>query len=255
MRPSSAVSALVWSSLAIMTSAAALAGPLDVKAPEIEAGETELATNHAFQSGFPEHADRVRHAFEIVAGHAFTSSFRAGVRAGFDRPLDESGRLSVAGVEAQVFLGKLAPSISWGWFAGLDLRVHDHETNTIIFGPLIRFGDEVLSLTVNPFLEQTFAPNRDGDPTFSYAVALKGAVREGFAIGIEAFGAIPELGNGSASHFHEHRVGPVVYLERELAPAAGGQRARKLSLEIGGFVGLTDAAPDWTGKVKAALTW
>ena len=48
------------------------AGPFDVKGPEIEKGETEISTNHVFQSGFPANADRVRHSYELAASYART---------------------------------------------------------------------------------------------------------------------------------------------------------------------------------------
>ncbi len=131
----------------------ATAGPLDVKAPEVEKGETEILTNHSFNSGFPANADRIRHSFEFVAGYAFTDRFKAGVKLNFDRPVGESTDLSTAGVEGQVYLGKLGPSITLAWFTGVDFRAHRDETNTVVFGPLIKFGDDALSLTLNPLFE------------------------------------------------------------------------------------------------------
>jgi len=233
----------------------ALAGSFDIKGPEIEKGETEIGTNHAFQSGFPANADRVRHGYEFGASYAFTNYFKAGIKAGFDTPLGDNTRVSIAGVETQFYFGKIAPSISWGWFTGLDARVHRDETNTIIFGPLIKFGDDKLALTLNPLFERTFGANSDSGLAFAYAVGLKGEVREGFAVGIEAVGSIPDIGNAPGTSFQEHRIGPVLYFDREVAPAREGRSARKLSLEIGGYVGLTEATPDWTGRIKAALTW
>jgi hypothetical protein len=233
----------------------ARAGTFDVKGPEIEKGETEIATNQTFQSGFPANADLVRHSFELGAGYAFTSHFKAGIKAGFDTPLGENSRLSFVGIEAQAYFGKLAPSISWGWFMGLDARAHRNETNTIVFGPLIKFGDDKLALTLNPLFERTFGPNHDSGTSFAYAVGLKGEVRDGFAVGVEAFGSIPDIGNAPGTSFQEHRIGPVLYFDREVSPAREGRSAKKMSLEIGGYVGLTDATPDWTGKIKAALTW
>lgn len=231
------------------------AGTFDVKGPEIEKGETEIATNHTFQSGFPANADRVRHSFELGAGYAFTNHFKAGIKAGFDTPLGDNTRLSIVGIEAQAYFGKVAPSISWGWFTGLDARAHRDETNTVVFGPLIKFGDDKLALTLNPLFERTFGPNHDSGTTFAYAAGLKGEVRDGFAVGVEAFGSIPDIGDAPGTSFQEHRIGPVLYFDREVSPSREGRSAKKLSLEIGGYVGLTDATPDWTGKIKAALTW
>jgi hypothetical protein len=255
MRAAPPVTLLISVTVLGVLAAPALAGTFDVKGPEITAGETEIATNHSIQSGFPANADRVRHSYELAAGYSFSDRFKAGIKAAFDTPLHEHTHMSVAGVEAQIFLGQLGPSISWAWFACLDARIHQDDTNTVVFGPLIRFGDDKLSLTLNPLFEHTFGPNRVDGLTFAYAAGLKGELRDGLALGIEAHGAIPELGHGVSANFHAHRIGPVLYIDHELFPAHAGQTARKLSLEIGGFAGMTDATPDWTGKIKAALTW
>jgi len=234
----------------------ARAGTFEVKGPEIEKGESEIATNHALQSGIPANADRVGHGYELLAGYAFTSHFKASIKAGLDTPIADNSRVSVVGIEAQAYFGKIAPSISWGWFTAIDARARRNETNTIIFGPLIKFGDDKLALTLNPLFESTFGPNYDSGTTFAYAVGLKGEVRQGFAVGVEAFGSIPEIGDAPGTSVHEHRIGPVLYFDREVSPAQeGGRSAKKLSLEIGGYVGLTEATPAWTGKIKAALTW
>lgn len=246
---------LAAGALLVALSSAALAGPFDVKAPEITKGETEIMTNHSFKSGFPENADRVRHSFEFVAGYAFTENFKGGAKLAFDRPLGDHTQLSTAGIEGQFFIGKLGPAIALAWFTSFDFRAQSDETNTLIFGPLIKFGDDALSLTLNPLFERTFGPNREEGLVFTYAVGLKAEVHRGLALGIEAYGAIPDVADAPSSHFHEHRIGPVIYIDRDVVPARDGANATKLSLEIGAFAGLSEAAPDWTGKIKAALLW
>jgi hypothetical protein len=233
----------------------ARAGPFEVKGPEVEKGETEVSTNHVVHSGFPANAERIRHSFELLAGYAFTSTFKAAIKTGFDTHVDGDLRHTTAGVEAQYFLGNLAPAITWAWFVSVDTRMRRDETNTVTFGPLVKFGDDKLALTVNPLFERTFGPNREDGIAFAYAVGLKGAIREGMAFGVEAVGSIPEIGNAPGASFQEHRIGPVLYIDRELSPPQDRRNATKLSLEIGTYVGLTDATPDWTGRIKASLTW
>ena len=247
--------ALLTAALLLVLSPTVGAGGLDIKGPEVENGETEVMTNHSFQTGFPANADRVRHSFEVVVGYGFSDRFKAGAKFAFDRPVGDSTLFSTAGIEGQLFLGKLAPAISVAWFTGLDVRVHRDETNTVVFGPLIKFGDDALSLTLNPLFEQTFGRNREDGIAFTYAAGLKGELREGLALGIEAYGSIPDLGDAPGTSFQEHRIGPVVYIDCDVHPARAGRGATKLALEIGAFVGLTEATPDLTGKIKAALTW
>jgi hypothetical protein len=255
MRVCEPAGALCIAALLALLPASAIAGTFDIKGPEVEKDEKELLTNHTFQSGFPANADRIRHSFEFVASYAFTDRFKAGAKMNFDSPLGDGTQLSTAGVEGQLFIGKLSPAIFLAWYTGLDLRAHQDETNTLTFGPLIKFGDDALSLTLNPLFTHSFGPNHEDGLAFVYAVGLKGALRESLAIGIEAYGTLPDIGDSPSPNFQDHRIGPVVYIDHDLRPARGDERATKLSLEIGAFVGLTDAAPDWTGKVKATLTW
>jgi hypothetical protein len=255
MNPRAVAAKLLVGVLIVTIAVPAAAGTFDIKGPEVEKGEFEAHTNHSFQSGFPANADRIRHSFEFVAGYAFTDRFKAGPKLNFDRPTGDGTNLSTAGIEGQLYLGKLGPAIALAWYTGVDFRVDREETNTIVFGPLIKFGDDALSLTLNPLFEQTFGRNREDGIAFSYAVGLKAAVREGLALGIEAYGSIPDIGDAPGSDFQEHRIGPVVYIERELQSSPAGRGPKKLAIEIGAFAGVTDATPDWTGKIKAALTW
>lgn len=250
-----ALLATATASFMVSSNSAALAGTFEVKGPEMTKGEWELQTSHAFQDGFSNNGDRVRHSFEIVAGYTITDHFKTAGKLGFDRPLGESTHLATAGVEAQFYFGKLGPAIAIGWFTALDFRARGDETNTLIFGPLIKFGDDALSLTVNPLFERTFGLNREDGLTLTYAVGLRAGIREGLALGIEAYGAIPEVADPPESHLHEHRIGPVIYIDHDVTSVLASARPTKLLLEIGAFVGLSDAAPDWTGKIKAALTW
>ena len=252
----SPVSAAVFAATLVFGAiGAARAGTFDVKDPEMTSGETEISTNHTVSSGFPANADRVRHSFEFATSYTFTDHFKAGAKFGFDRHAGDDAHLSIGGIEGQYFLGKLGPAVTLAWFTSLDFRIHHGETNTLVFGPLVKFGDDALSLTLNPLFEHTFGANRDHGIGFAYAIGLKSKIREGFGVGAEAHGSIPDISSPPGGHVHEHRIGPVLYFDREISPARDGRSARKLALEIGTFVGLTEATPDWSSKVKAALTW
>lgn len=241
--------------LAVVTAMPVEAGTFDVKAPEVKKGETEVAITSTIQSRFGVNSDFIRSSAEIAAGYGFADWFKAGVKFNGDLPVRETWQLSTAGLETQLYFGKLAPGIAWGWYTGVDVRVHESETNTAIFGPLVQFGDDKLSLTLNGLFEQTFGANREDGTAFSYAVGLKREVKEGIAVGIEAHGSIPDIGHWPGADVQEHRVGPVLYLDGEIGKARNGGEAPKLAVEIGGFIGLTEATPDLTGKLKASLTW
>lgn len=84
----------------------------------------------------------------------------------------------------------------------------------------------------------------------------KREIRQGMAFGVEAYGTIPDIGNSRPIAFQDHRIGPVLYFEREVGgPHHKGGSQPKATLDIGTYFGLTEASPDVTGKIKIGLTW
>lgn len=261
----------------IVTSAAsislpAFAGVFDVKGSDVEKGETEVSTNNTFFSGFPVNADRLRSSHELGVGYGFASWLKAGAKLSFDKPADDDFQLSTAGIEAQAMLKKFGGGIGIGWFTGADFRVHKDETNTITFGPVIQLGTEQTQLLLNPFFAKTFGVNREEGIAFSYGWALKQQVREGLSVGIEGYGVFPDVGHNPGSAFQEHRIGPVVYLERGLGaakPMTGGRSIKdtgaadkageaggpKFAMEAGVLFGMTEGTQDIAFKLKAGITF
>ena len=253
----------------LLSPATVSAGVFDVKGSDVEKGETEVGTNNTFFNGYPINADRVRSSHEIALGYGFTGWMKAGAKLSFDKPADDDFRLSTAGVEAQFMLKKFENGLGIAWFTGVDFRVHRDETNTVTFGPVIQLGTEKTQLLLNPFFATTFGANHEEGVEFAYAWALKQQVREGFSVGIEGYGVIPNLGDSPGVDFQEHRIGPVVYFERSLSRGNGGGRMSvkdaagnggeeggpKLSIEAGVLFGLTEGTQDTALKLKAAITF
>lgn len=232
-----------------------VAGTFEVKTPDITQGEASASLNSAGQSRFPVNADPTRYSTELGAGYGLTSWLWLGAKANFDQPVGDDWKASTAGVEGQLRFGKVRPGFDFGWYTGVDARIDKAETNTLTFGPILQFGDDKASLTLNPFLQQTFGPNHDQGTALSYGAMVKREIKEGVAVGIEAYGVIPDIGHGTPLSFQEHRIGPALYLETEIGEKQPGREARKASLDLGMFVGMTDATPDLTGKVKFGVTW
>lgn len=233
----------------------AKAGTFEVKTPDISQGQTSFSLNNAMQSRFPANADPTRYSSEIDLGYSPTSWLFLGGKINFDQPVRDDWQLSTAGAEMQLRFGKARPGFDFGWYSGVDVRIDKGETNTFTFGPIIQFGDDKLSLTLNPFLQQTFGANRDDGIAFTYGAMAKKQLSENASFGIEAYGTIPDIGHGTPVAFQEHRIGPVLYLEAEVGPKREGKEAKKATLDIGLFYGLTEATPDLAGKVKLGLTW
>ena len=84
----------------------------------------------------------------------------------------------------------------------------------------------------------------------------KREIKDGMSIGIEAYGTVSDIGSGTPIAFQEHRIGPVLYFERDVSsPRNKGGQQPKATLDIGAYFGMTEATPDVTGKVKLGLTW
>ena len=246
---------LVAASLLALSVVPAGAGTFEVKTPDITQGETSFSSNSAVQSRFPVNADPTRASTEFDLGYSPTNWFFIGSKLNLDRPVDDDWKVSTAGAEMQLRFGKPHKGFDIGWYSGVDLRIDRDETNTATFGPIIQFGDDKASLTLNPFFQKTFGANHDDGIAFAYGVMAKREVRDGASIGIEAYGVIPDIGHGTPVAFQEHRIGPVLYLESELHAKTETRQVVKATLDIGMFYGLTEATPDLTGKVKFGVTW
>ena len=253
------------------------AGTFDVKGSDVEKGEREISVNSAFFNGFPINAEALRSSFEIGAGYGFTDWWKAGAKINLNQPVGGDLVASTAGVEAQIVLRKFDKGFGAGFYASGDIALRDDETNTLTFGPIFQFGTDKTQLLVNPFFARTFGQNRTEGLDFSYAVALKQEVREGFSVGIEAYGNIANISNSSGLDFQEHRIGPVLYFSRDLggnkagngkglsikdmkAPMNGGgdnkdASSPKLNIEAGVLFGLTDGTQDVAFKLKGGITF
>ena len=196
----------------------AFAGGFDVKGAEIAKGETEIGFNSAYFTGFPVNADRLRATGEISAGYGFSEWWKAGVKLSFDQPVGGDLEAVTAGVEAQILFRKMegrGPAIAW--FMGVDAAIQSDQTNTLTFGPIWSWAlDDKTAFNLNTFFATTFGRNSEDAVDFSYAWQVKREIREGFGIGIEGYGVLPDIGHWPGVDFQEHRIGPVLYIERSL---------------------------------------
>jgi hypothetical protein len=262
--------------LLVALPATAHAGTFDVKSAEVDKGQKEVEFNSSFFRGYPVNAEQVRHSWEAAASYGFTDWFKGGIKLNLDKPIGDDFRASTAGIEGLFLLKKFEKGFGLAWFTGNDFRIHRDETNTVTFGPVLQFGTDKTALLLNPFFAKTYGRNREDGIEFSYAWAAKTEVRENVSIGIEGYGSIPNIGNAPGTAFQEHRIGPVIYLERELGGhGKGGGKGLsikdvkgggddkvgkdadgpKLAIETGVLFGLTAATQDVTFKLKAGISW
>ena len=131
-----------------------------------------------------------------------------------------------------------------GFFAAFETSVHHRRANAFVFGPIISAKWDRLTLTLNPFLEQTFGRNREEGIALTYGWQAKYEVREGLSVGVEAYGLVENLGDAPRFGDQEHRIGPVLFREFELG------KGIKVEPSVGVLFGLTPATPDVTLRLN-----
>ncbi len=219
--------------------------------------ETQSAIARAIKSGYSVAAAPEHFPAEMKRGYAVTNNFSTAVRAGFDAPVGDEMRFTAAGADARLNLGRLGPAISWGWHTGLDMTLQTAGTNAIESGPQFKMGGDQLALTLSPKVAHSFGPQHEGgDVAFAYTAGLKGEIASGVALGIEAFGSISDAASVPGTALQTHRSAPGLYVGLGMAPRAlGDPLGSKFSLELGALTSMSETQPDWTGKLKAAVTW
>ena len=230
----------------------ALADVFSIDEPEVVKGEQTIELNSAFQGGFPINADPVLNSWELEYTYGLTKWWNVAPRIDFDTPQGDDFHATVAGVENIFSLGEVQDVLALAWFAEIEAGVHQDETNEVTIGPIIQFGGEKASVTLNPYFEKTFGRNHEEGVDFTYGWQAKASLGEHLAFGVEGYGEVPNIADSPGIDFQEHRIGPVFYFEHELR---GGEKERTLELEAGILFGLTEATPDVTGKVNAALVF
>ena len=229
----------------------ALADVFSVDEPEVVKGEQEIEVNGAVQNGFPVNADPVRYSMEVEYTYGVTKWLSLSPLVDFDKPDGDGFHATVAGLESVWFPVEVGKLLTIAWFTEVEGAVHHDETNSTTFGPIVQFGHDKASLILNPYLEKSFGRNDEEGMDFTYQWQAKASLNERLALGIEGFGVIPNIGNSPGIDFQEHRIGPVLYYEKELA----GEKERTFAIDAGVLFGLTEATPNVTGKVNASLAF
>jgi hypothetical protein len=254
----------------------ASAGTFDIKTPDSTKGQLDVSVNTTTFAGFPINSELLRFSAEAGVAYGVRDWWTAGVKFNLDKPFGESLQFSTAGIEHLFVLRKLNAGFGLGFYAGVDAAIDRDATNSTTFGPVIQFGTDKTSLTLNPFLSKTFGQNREDGIALNYGWQAKHELREGLAFGIEGYGVISNLGNSQGLDFQEHRIGPVLYFERELGSSKNGGSATKLSMkdtkgatgggmadaatpklafEVGVLFGLTQGTQDTAIKVKGGISF
>lgn len=160
-------------------------------------------------------------------------------------------RIAKTAVENLVVLrpidDKRPHDVGLGWFTAVEASVHRDTTNSLIFGPIATVKADAFTVTANPFLEKTFGRNHVEGIALNYGWQAKYEVRNGFAIGIEGFGVVENLGNAPRWSDQEHRVGPAIFTEIAVT------KDLTIAPDIGLLFGMTQATPDVALKLNVGI--
>jgi hypothetical protein len=248
----SAASALVIVAMALAATGAC-AQTFDVKQLEVKRGSLELGLDNTVHRGVPHDrgADVNRSAHDQSLDYGLRDWWRLSAALNLENPEEVDFRIAKTAVESLFVLkaidNKRVRDIGLGWFTAVEASLHHDTTNSLIFGPIVTHKSGKLSLTANPFFEKTFGRNHVEGIALNYGWQTKYEVRDGFAVGVEGFGVVENLGNSPPWPEQEHRIGPVIFTEIALA------KNFKITPDIGLLFGLTPATPDVALKLNVGI--
>ena len=216
----------------------AMGETFEVKGLHVVKGGMEIALDNAvFSSGAQD-----RSAHEQVVHYGVWDWWRLSAAVEWENPPGDKLRATHLAIESIFVLRpmKQKHDLGLGLFVALEASIHGDRTNALVLGPIVTAKWDNVTWTFNPFLEQTFGRNREDGIAFTYGWQAKYELREGLAVGVEGYGLVENLGDSPRLAEQQHRLGPVLFTEVEVA------KDFKIEPSVGVLFGLTSATPDVT---------
>jgi len=134
-----------WTVAACLWAVVCVCGPVwafDISDPEVEKGQHKIETMHVGQSGFPTGSTgNTRNIQSLGYSYGLTDFWQ--LKGGLigDRLDDRDWRVGVAFVESTLEIVDIKKTgIGLAWFSAVAGAVSDDATNTVLFGPIIKFA-------------------------------------------------------------------------------------------------------------------
>ena len=215
-----------------------------------------------------------RAAHEIAVHGGITSFWMTKIAFAFARESGESYTATTIASENVFRLpGRGDGPIDVAWFTALEAGLESGGTNAVVFGPIVTYSAGPFSLTLNPFLEQTFGRNREDGIAFTYGWRMTYSVTDTLGIGIEGYGEVENIASPPTADEQVHRLGPMLYLGHIHGAARsahnheaeehghggvhtrgthvfGNEHQAEWQSEVGVLFGLTSATPDVALKLN-----
>ena len=222
-----------------------------IKSPAVEEGELAFVGHGSYEAKLPGGGDPLGWGHEVEVGYGFTDFWKSTLALELKQPVHEELEPTEFKIENYLELIDYAPAhVAFSAFGAVNLGLDEGVANAAKFGPLAKFGDDDLSLTLNAIFEKTFGKYRTPGTGLDYAAQFKFAVVDGLSAGGELFGSISDLGDVPSFNDTEFRVGPVLYLSWRSDQSHIG-----FTGDIGLLLGTTDATPDTTVKWDLEVTF
>ena len=231
----------------------ARAQTFDVKPVEVTKGALDLGLDNTFHRGVPHDrgADINRSAHDQSLDYGLFAWWRISAVLKLENVEEDHFKASRVALENLFVLkpidDKRRLDVGLGWFTAVGASIHHDTTNALVFGPIVAMKLDKLVVTANPFLERTFGRNHIEGIALNYGWNAKYEIREGFAIGIEGYGLVENLGSPPPWRDQEHRIGPAIFTELTLG------NGLKIAPDLGLLFGLTHATPDVALKLNIGI--
>ena len=220
------------------------AGPNDyVRTPIVEEGEKEID----FKTGIQHNRDGSSEAATSLGfGWGATSWWFTEVYAKYKRQPGESNAFDAIEWENRFQLteaGKYPVDI--GFLLEIERPQDRSEGYELTYGPMFQAEWGKVQGNFNLFLQKHVRATAAFDTELQYQAQLKYRQSEQFEWGAQAFGALGQWDNWSASSLQEHKIGPALFGKIK----TGTKQAIKWNAAL--LYGLTDASPSTTLRLQA----
>jgi hypothetical protein len=212
-----------------------------IKEPEVKTGEFEAVTHGSYQSALPGSDEPIGWEHEPAIAYGFTDFLKLELALQLKQPAHEELETTAFGIASYLELASYEPlGVVFSVFSKVSLGLEEGVADSAQFGPLAKFGDDELNLTLNGIFDKTFGEFREAGTSFRYAAQLRFALIDELSAGTELFGEIPNIDDVRSFNETEFRIGPMLYFGWQNERKLGGSRFG-LAADVGVLFGTTEA--------------
>ena len=131
-----------------------------IKNPAVEEGELAFVGHGSYESALPSGGDPVGWGHEVEVNYGFTDFWKSTLALELKQPVHEELEPTEFKFENYLELIDYPAHAVFSAFGAVNFGLEEGVANAAKFGPLAKFGDDDLSLTLNAIFEKTFGKYR-----------------------------------------------------------------------------------------------